>query len=157
MCLVSTPLHSCSHGGRREVYGEPCARSGLSRSDSSVASSAASVSSSGSGTSVAQSCNYTIDYGTHNVSSLCPRCIDGGAMSLRDMLGAVKACVQTARAKSVITADESVVDYRCSTASVEINADVPDLGPLEYLGTDRIGREVAEATNLHWRAYAKQC
>lgn len=79
-------------------------------------------------------------------------------MTLRDMLSAVRACVQASRAgKGVTAAAEPVVDDSSSTASVEVDFDVPDLGPLEFLGTDKIGREVAEATNLHWRAYAKQC
>jgi hypothetical protein len=161
MCLVSTPLHSCSHAGRREVYGEPCARSDASRHhvDSSVASSAASVSSSGSGNASLQSCNYTTDYGTHNVSSLCPRCIDGSAMTLKDILGALRASVQAAgeRGRSFDVATRPISDDGSNdTASVEINTDVPDLGPLEYLGTDKVGRLVAETTNLHWRAYAKQ-
>jgi hypothetical protein len=80
-------------------------------------------------------------------------------MTLKDMLGALRASVQAAgeRGRSVDVATRSVFDDASSdTASVEINTDVPDLGPLEYLGTDKVGRLVAETTNLHWRAYAKQ-
>lgn len=79
-------------------------------------------------------------------------------MTLRDMLGAVRACVQLSGAgKGVVTAAEPIVDARPGTTSVEVDIDVPDLGPLQFLGTDKIGRQVAETTNLHWRAYAKQC
>lgn len=77
-------------------------------------------------------------------------------MTLRDMLGAVRACVQASGVEKTAAA-EPIVDDRHETASVEVHIDAPDLGPLEFLGTDKIGREVAEATNLHWRAYAKQC
>jgi hypothetical protein len=159
MCLVSTPLYSCSHAGRRRVYGEPCARSAASRVDSKVASSAASVSSSGSANDTVSSCNYALDYGVHNESSLCPKCIAGGqAMTLSDMLGAVKASVQAARAGSRAgseAGETSGVSFG-DVEGAEVSTDVPDLGPLTFLGTDRRGREVAETVNLHWRAYAKQ-
>lgn len=80
-------------------------------------------------------------------------------MTLRDMLGAVKASVEAARAESRSNsgASEMSLDGVSSvTAGSENGADVPDLGPLMFLGTDRRGREVAEAVNLHRRAYSKQ-
>lgn len=82
-------------------------------------------------------------------------------MTLRDMLGAVKASVQAARAGSRAgseVGERTRLDDGDSgeTAGSEVSADVPDLGPLMFLGTDRRGREVAETVNLHWRAYAKQ-
>jgi len=81
-------------------------------------------------------------------------------MTLGDMLGAVKASVEAARVGSRAGSEvsETMSLDRCSseTAGSEIGTDVPDLGPLTFLGTDRRGREVAEAVNLHWRAYAKQ-
>lgn len=74
-------------------------------------------------------------------------------MTLRDMLGAVKAARSGRRASS----ETSILDGSSSeVVGGDVSADVPDLGPLTYLGTDRRGREVAEAVNLHWRAYAKQ-
>ena len=80
-------------------------------------------------------------------------------MTLRDMLGVLKASVQAARAGSRASSDAGETD--CSdtsseSAGSEVGMDVPDLGPLSFLGTDRRGREVAETVNLHWRAYAKQ-
>ena len=82
-------------------------------------------------------------------------------MTLRDMLGAVKASVQAARAGSRANSGASEtmsLDSESSETSArsEFSTDVPDLGPLMFLGTDRRGREVAETVNLHWRAYAKQ-
>jgi len=85
-------------------------------------------------------------------------------MTLRDMLGAVKASVSAARAGSrsgsnaseTSGASEEASSSLSDVESVEISTDVPDLGPLKFLGTDRRGREVAEMVNLHWRAYAKQ-
>ena len=82
-------------------------------------------------------------------------------MTLRDMLGAVKASVEAARAgrRADSEASETMsLDGRSSETSAgsEVSTDVPDLGPLMFLGTDRRSREVAEAVNLHWRAYAKQ-
>jgi len=86
-------------------------------------------------------------------------------MTLRDMLGAVKASVSAARAGSRSGSDASETSGASEEASssslrdvesVEISTDVPDLGPLKFLGTDRRGREVAGTVNLHWRAYAKQ-
>ena len=167
MCFLSTPLHSCSHAGRRRVYGEPCARSPASRVDQRVASSAASTSSSDFANDTVEPCNYAVDYGVHNDSSPCPQCRvgrSGGAMTLRDMLGAVKASVSAARAGSrsgsnaseTSGASEEASSSLSDVESVEISTDVPDLGPLKFLGTDRRGREVAEMVNLHWRAYAKQ-
>jgi hypothetical protein len=80
-------------------------------------------------------------------------------MMLKDMLGALKASVRAA-GESVTGVDVSAkpIAENCSsdTASVEASIDVPDLGPLEYLGTDKRGRIVAETTNMQWRAYAKQ-
>lgn len=77
-------------------------------------------------------------------------------MTLRDMLGAVKAARSGRRAISEVS-ETSSLDGTCSEAAgIEVSTDVPDLGPLMFLGTDRRGREVAEAVNLHWRAYAKQ-
>ena len=74
-------------------------------------------------------------------------------MTLRDMLGAVKA----ARSGRRVSSETSSLDGTYSeTAGSEASTDVPDLGPLMFLGTDRRGREVAETVNLHWRAYAKQ-
>jgi hypothetical protein len=80
-------------------------------------------------------------------------------MTLKDMLGALRASVQAAGdgGRNVDTATRPVVvDCSRATASVEVSMDVPDLGPLEYLGTDKISRIIAETTNMHWRAYAKQ-
>jgi hypothetical protein len=81
-------------------------------------------------------------------------------MTLRDMLGAVKASVSAARAGSRASSSASetsgISDDPSDSGRVEVSADVPDLGPLHFLGTDRRGREVAETVNLHWRAYAKQ-
>ena len=81
-------------------------------------------------------------------------------MTLRDMLGAVKASVEAARGGRRVCSEASEtsgLDGTCSEAAgSEVSTDVPDLGPLMFLGTDRRGREVAESVNLHWRAYAKQ-
>lgn len=78
-------------------------------------------------------------------------------MTLRDMLGVVKASVQAARAASRAGSEASeTASLSSETAGSEVSTDVPDLGPLTFLGTDRRGREVAETVNLHWRAYAKQ-
>jgi hypothetical protein len=79
-------------------------------------------------------------------------------MTLSDMLGAVKASVQAARAGSRAgseAGETSGVSFG-DVEGAEVSTDVPDLGPLTFLGTDRRGREVAETVNLHWRAYAKQ-
>jgi hypothetical protein len=81
-------------------------------------------------------------------------------MTLRDMLGAVKASVSAARAGSRANSEASETSLDgvsgVAAAGSVIGTDVPDLGPLMFLGTDRRGREVAEAVNLHWRAYAKR-
>jgi hypothetical protein len=80
-------------------------------------------------------------------------------MTLKDMLGALRASVQAAGdgGRNVDTATKPVVgDCSSDIASVEGNMYVPDLGPLEYLGTDKVGRMAADKANLHWRAYAKQ-
>lgn len=78
-------------------------------------------------------------------------------MTLRDMLGAVKTSVQAANAGSRTGSEASeTASLSSETADSEVSTDVPDLGPLVFLGTDRRGREVAETVNLHWRAYAKQ-
>jgi hypothetical protein len=82
-------------------------------------------------------------------------------MTLQDMLGAVRASVQAARAGSRAdgkTSETMSIDSGSSETSAgsEVGTDVPDLGPLMFLGTDRRSREVAETVNLHWRAYAKQ-
>ena len=72
------------------------------------------------------------------------------------MLGAVKAARGGGQASSE-GIEAMGFDGTCSeTASSNVSTDVPDLGPLMFLGTDRRGREVAETVNLHWRAYAKQ-
>lgn len=82
-------------------------------------------------------------------------------MTLRDLLGAVKTSVEAARAGSRADSEASETmsldDGSSSETSVgsKVSTDVPDLGPLMFLGTDRRSREVAEAVNLHWRAYAK--
>jgi len=80
-------------------------------------------------------------------------------MTLRDMLGAVRASVEAARAGRRASSEASLDGVSVSSvteASSVVDTDVPDLGPLMFLGTDRRGREVAEAVNLHWRAYAKR-
>ena len=78
-------------------------------------------------------------------------------MTLRDMLSAVRASVQAARAESrAVSEAGETASLSSETADSEVSTDVPDLGPLTFLGTDRRGREVAETVNLHWRAYAKQ-
>lgn len=74
-------------------------------------------------------------------------------MTLRDMLGAVKAARSGRRASSETS---SLHEVSSEVVGGEVSTDVPDLGPLIFLGTDRRGREVAETVNLHWRAYAKQ-
>ena len=82
-------------------------------------------------------------------------------MTLREMLGAVRASVEAARGGGgeVSERSSSLDDGFCSETAAgggEVSTeDVPDLGPLMFLGTDRRGREVAEAVNLHWRAHAK--
>ena len=77
-------------------------------------------------------------------------------MTLRGMLGAVKAARSRRRDSSEVSETSSLDGTRSEAAGDDIGADVPDLGSLMFLGTDRRGREVAEAVNLHWRAYAKQ-
>jgi len=80
-------------------------------------------------------------------------------MTLRDMLGAVRASVRAARAGSragSAGSENSLDDASGDIAGCEVSMDVPDLGPLKFLGTDKQAREVAETVNLHWRAYAKQ-
>ena len=81
-------------------------------------------------------------------------------MTLRDMLGAVKASVEAARAGSRANSEASETSLDgvsvVAAAGSVAGTDVPDLGPLMFLGTDRRGREVADAVNLHWRAYAKR-
>jgi hypothetical protein len=85
-------------------------------------------------------------------------------MTLRDMLGAVKASVGASvgaaragsRANSEASESSLDGDSGVTAAGSEVGTDVPDLGPLMFLGTDRRGREVAEAVNLHRRAYSRR-
>lgn len=77
-------------------------------------------------------------------------------MPLRDMLGAVRASVQAARAESRAGSETCVPSLGAAASEVRHTTDVPDLEDLKFLGTDRRGREVAETVNLHWKAYAKR-
>lgn len=77
-------------------------------------------------------------------------------MSMRDMLGAIKTSVQSARSSDrVVPAPTKAVDPGDS-ASSKVHTGVPDLGNLGSLGTDRVGREVAANINMHWRNYTQR-
>jgi hypothetical protein len=158
-------MHSCSHAGRPVVYGEPCARatSTLPSSSAIVDSSAASFSSVGSSSgsdtssfSQFPSCNFTTDYGAHNVPALCARCVDGGAMTVRDMLSVLKGCRRVAEetAGKIRSSETCTVSVEANACMITDSADAPDLGSLEFLGTDWVGREVVERTRMHWRECA---
>ena len=63
-------------------------------------------------------------------------------MTRRDMLGAVKAARSGRRANSEVSETSSLDGTYSETAGSEASMDVPDLGPLMFLGTDRRGRKL---------------
>ncbi|KAM0722755.1 hypothetical protein Q7P37_002197 [Cladosporium fusiforme] len=119
-------------------------------------------------------CAYATDYGSHNVSGPCPRCLAGGDMPLEAMLGMVKAVVRAAVVEdksesSSISATtkrsecESAGGYADDETILANDSGVPDLGFLGELEAedrgrlqcDHVGRQVAADLNLRWRAYTR--
>lgn len=77
-------------------------------------------------------------------------------MSMKDMLGAIKTSVQSARSGGRVIPESTKSTVPGDDVGSKVDTGVPDLGNLGSLGTDRVGREVAASFNMHWRNYSER-